>query len=99
MNKTSQPLEQSGNDLFDEIHSGFFSASLAAIKPTPMVIAAIVAAISKLVVGSPSKTDLRAPPTATRMAPIPARVVFVFFIWSGIIETLRNRRRLIQPAR
>ena len=80
MNKTSQPLEQSGNDLFDEIHSGFLSASLAAIKPKPMVTAAMVAAISKLVVGSPSKAARKAPPTATRIAPTPARVVFVFFI-------------------
>ena len=58
---------------------GFSLASLARIKPIPAVTAAIVAAMSRLVVGSPSKVAFKAPPIAIRMAPTPARVVFVFF--------------------
>ena len=45
------------------------------------VTAAMVEAMSMLVLGSASKVARRAPPTATRIAPTPARVVFVFFIW------------------
>jgi hypothetical protein len=79
----SEPVEQSLEDLVDPIHGLGASASLASlaiIRPIPAVTAAIVEAMSMLVAGSPSKAARRAPPTATRIAPIPARVVFVFFI-------------------
>ena len=79
----SEPVEQGLEDLVDPVH-GFGAstslASLARIKPIPAVTAAMVEAMSRLVLGSPSKAARKAPPTATRMAPTPARVVFVFFI-------------------
>ena len=79
----AEPVEQSLEDLVNPVH-GFGSvaslASLAQIRPMPAVTAAMVVVMSRLVLGSPSNRALRAPPTATRMAPTPARVVFVFFI-------------------
>ena len=101
----AEPVEQSLEDLVDPVHAlgsiaaAVLSASLAQIKPMPAVTAAMVVVMARLVVGSPSNRALRAPPTATRMAPTPARVVFVFFIWIGIIDMHRNKRRLIQPVR
>lgn len=81
----SEPVEQSLNDLVDPVHGlvsmTVLSASLAQIKPIPAVTAAMVVVRSTLVEGSPSKMAFKAPPTATRIAPTPARVVFVFFIW------------------
>ena len=95
----AEPVEQSLEDLVDPVH-GFGAstslASLARIKPIPAVTAAIVVVMSRLVAGSPSNRALRAPPTAIRMAPTPARVVFVFFILSGIIDTRRRWRKLSQ---
>ncbi len=81
----AEPVEQSLEDLVDPVHSGFLIwgtsvASLAQIKPMPAVTAAMVVVRSTLVEGSPSKIAFKAPPTATRIAPTPARVVFVFFI-------------------
>ena len=81
----TDPVQQSLQDLVDPVHSDFLissfsEASLAMIRPIPAVTAAMVEAMSMLVAGSPSKAARRAPPTATRMAPTPARVVFVFFI-------------------
>ena len=83
----AEPVEQSLEDLVDPVHGlvsmtrGFSVASLARIKPMPAVTAAMVEAMSMLVLGSPSKAARKAPPTAIRIAPTPARVVFVFFIW------------------
>ena len=83
----AEPVEQGLEDLVDPVHGlvsmtkGFSLASLAMMRPIPAVTAAIVEAMSMLVLGSPSKAARRAPPTATRIAPTPARVVFVFFIW------------------
>jgi len=81
----AEPVEQSLEDLVDPVHAlgsmvAVLSASLAIIRPRPAVTAAMVEAMSMLVLASPSKAARKAPPTATRMAPTPARVVFVFFI-------------------
>ena len=82
----AEPVEQSLEDLVDPVHAlgsmvAVLSASLAQIRPIPAVTAAIVVVRSRLVVGSLSKTAFKAPPIAIRIAPTPARVVFVFFIW------------------
>ena len=80
----AEPVEQSLEDLVDPIHAfgsmTVLSASLAMIRPRPAVTAAMVEAMSMLVLASPSKAARKAPPTAIRIAPTPARVVFVFFI-------------------
>ena len=80
----SQEVEDCPKDLVDPVH-GFGAstslASLAQIKPMPAVTAAMVVVRSRLVVGSLSKTAFKAPPIAIKIAPTPARVVFVFFIW------------------
>jgi len=98
----AQEVEQSLKDLVYPVHGLVTSASLASlaqINPIPAVTAAMVVVMSRLVVGSPSKTALSAPPTAIRIAPTPARVVFVFFILSGIIDMHRNRRKVSPSQR
>jgi hypothetical protein len=62
--------------------AGAALASFAMIRPTPAMTAAMADAKSAAVAGSPSNIAVRTLPTATRMAPTPAIVVFLFSIYS-----------------
>jgi hypothetical protein len=75
-----QRNKERANDLEKRIHfapacSEVTALSRAVIKPMPAIVAAMTAPQSATVVGSLSNIAVRALPTATRIAPMPAVVV------------------------